>query len=152
MDKHKLFQLNLLIHLEIIQNSYTQLTRKVLPLNSNNNLINAFDQCSLPIASHDNSSEPLFNYANRAALNLFKMTSKEMIGLPSRASALKVDQDERSFILEQVMKYGFVEHYHGKRVASDKSIVHIQDATIWNLLDREKKYYGQAVIIFKTID
>lgn len=144
--------MNLLTHLEIIKYSYTLLTSRDLPLSSNDNLINAFDQCSFPIASHDNSSEPLFNYANRAALNLFKMTSKQMIGLPSKDSALPIDQDERSLILEQVIKYGFIEHYQGKRVASDQSIFHIQDATVWNLLDHEKKYYGQAVIIFKTSD
>ena len=143
---------NLLTHLEIIKNSFTLLTSRDLPLGSNDNLITAFDQCSFPIASHDNSSEPLFNYANRAALNLFKMTLKEMMGLPSKASALPVDQEERSLILEQVIKYGFIEHYQGKRVASDQSIFHIQDATVWNLLDHEKKHYGQAVIIFKTSD
>lgn len=144
--------MNLLTHLEIIKYSYTLLTSRDLPLSSNDNLITAFDKCSFPIASHDNSSEPLFNYANRAALNLFKMTSKQMIGLPSKDSALPIDQDERSLILEQVIKYGFIEHYQGKRVASDQSIFHIQDATVWNLLDHEKKYYGQAVIIFKTSD
>ncbi len=64
--------------------------------------IGAFDKCPFPIASHDNSSEPLFNYANHAALNLFKRTLNEMMGLPSRASALPVDQDERSKILIQV--------------------------------------------------
>ena len=144
--------MNLLTHLEIIKYSYTLLTSRDLPLSYNDNLITAFDKCSFPIASHDNSSEPLFNYANRAALNLFKMTSKQMIGLPSKDSALPIDQDERSLILEQVIKYGFIEHYQGKRVASDQSIFHIQDATVWNLLDHEKKYYGQAVIIFKTSD
>ncbi len=144
--------MKILTHLEIIKYSSTLLTRRDLPLSSNDNLITAFDKCSFPIASHDNSSEPLFNYANRAALNLFKMTSKQMIGLPSKDSALPIDQDERSLILEQVIKYGFIEHYQGKRVASDQSIFHIQDATVWNLLDHEKKYYGQAVIIFKTSD
>ena len=150
LDKLKLFKLNLLTHLEIIKNSYTLLTRRELPLSLDASLIRAFDKCPFPIASHDNSSEPLFNYANHAALNLFKRTLNEMMGLPSKASALPVDQDERSKILEQVTQYGFIEHYQGKRVASDQSIFYIQDATVWNLLDQEKKYYGQAVIIFKT--
>jgi hypothetical protein len=139
LDKLKLFKLNLLTHLEIIKNSYTLLTRRELPLSLDASLIGAFDKCPFPIASHDNSSEPLF-----------KRTLNEMMGLPSRASALPVDQDERSKILEQVTQYGFIEHYQGKRVASDQSIFYIQDATVWNLLDIEKKYYGQAVIIFKT--
>jgi hypothetical protein len=134
----------------MIKNSYTQFTGKFLPLSYCENLIEAFDQCIYPIASHDNSNEPLFNYANQAALNLFKMTSFEMIGLPSKASVLLTNQEDRSLLLKHVTEQGFIQHYQGQRVASDQSLFNIQDATVWNLIDGFKKYHGQAVIIFKS--
>ncbi len=142
--------MNLKEHLEIIKNSYTHFTGEYLPVDPHLSLVEAFDMCSFPIASHDNSKEPLFNYANKAALLLFKMTSKQMIGLPSKVSAKLINQKERSLFLHQVIENGFIQHYQGKRVASDKSIFHIQDATVWNLINHDKKYYGQAVIIFKV--
>ena len=46
---------------------------------------------------------------------------------------------------------GFIKHYQGQRVASDQSTFHIQDATVWNLINQDKKFYGQAVIIFKVL-
>lgn len=143
--------MNIISHLEIVKNSYRKLIGESLPLSSNMNLIEAFDECIYPIASHDNSDEPLFNYANKAALLLFKMTYEQMIGLPSKVSALPVNQEERSFLLKQVAEHGFIQHYQGKRVASDQSIFHIQDATVWNLMNLDQKFCGQAVIIFKVL-
>jgi len=82
---------------------------------------------------------------------LFKMTYQQMIGLPSKVSALSVNQEERSFLLKQVAEHGFIQHYQGNRVASDQSIFHIQDATVWNLMNLDQKFCGQAVIIFKVL-
>jgi hypothetical protein len=143
--------LQLIKHLEIIKNSYSELVGEALPLNESLNLIEAFDDCIYPIASHDNSPEPLFNYANKAALKLFKMSLHDMIGMPSKASALSVNQHERSLFLKEVSLKGFIKHYQGQRVASDHSTFHIQDATVWNLINQDKKFYGQAVIIFKVL-
>ncbi|MSQ81101.1 MAG: MEKHLA domain-containing protein [Candidatus Methylopumilus sp.] len=137
-------------HLKLIKNSYFNFTQETLPLNLNLDLVSAFDLYPLAIASHDNSSEPLFNYANKAALALFKMTTQQMIGLPSKESAPFLNQMERSELLRQVKEKGFIKNYQGKRVASDGSIFHIDDATVWNLIDENKKYCGQAVVIFKV--
>lgn len=143
-------QVNLKTHLELIKNSYFALTGEVLPLDSNLNLIQAFDYCSYAIATHDISPEPLFNYANRAALDLFKMTSQAMIGLPSKKSASLSNQEERAVLLREVTEHGLIKHYQGKRIASDNSIFQIEDATVWNLINNENIYCGQAVIIFKV--
>jgi len=41
-------------------------------------LVESFDECPLPIASHDING--IFNYLNKAALSLFNVSLEEVIG------------------------------------------------------------------------
>ena len=99
------------------------------------------------VASHDAQPDPIFNYANNQALQLFSMTWEEIIQVPSRYSAEEMDRAERARLLERVTKYGFVDDYSGVRIARDGTRFTIHNATVWNLLDENGDYCGQAALI-----
>jgi PAS domain-containing protein len=89
-------------------------------------------------------SDHLFNYANRAALDLFEYSWEELMGKPSSASAEPVHRDERRRLLDEVGKNGFIENYSGIRISKNGSRFRIKKATVFNLLDDDGKYLGQA--------
>jgi len=99
------------------------------------------------VASHDARPDPIFNYANNQAQQLFGMTWEEITQVPSRYSAGEMDRIERARLLERVTKYGFVDDYSGVRIARDGTRFTIHNAIVWNLLDENGKYCGQAVLI-----
>jgi PAS domain-containing protein len=104
-----------------------------------------------PIASHIAGDDPQFNYANQAALALFKMRDDEFLGLPSRYSAEPMVREQRAAFLAEVTANGFVENYSGVRIAKDGSRFLIEQATVWNVVDIDlpKDILGQAVVIKK---
>ena len=106
------------------------------------------NELSFPIASHTNTSIPLFNYANLAMLNLFGMTRSEFIGLESSASASKENQFERAHLLNAVKSHGFIDNYQGYRLRKDGTEFFIKKATIWNVFNFKGELDGQAVIIY----
>jgi PAS domain-containing protein len=89
-------------------------------------------------------SDHLFNYANRTALDLFEYSWDELMGKPSSASAEPVQRDERRRLLDQVGKHGFIENYSGIRISQTGRRFRIKKATVFNLLDDNGRYLGQA--------
>ena len=112
------------------------------------NLVESFNKCPFPIASHDLNG--FFNYLNRAALSLFKVNLDQVIGQPTTMTAPESEQKERNELLNQVNSHGFIDNYKGIRVTSDGELFQIEDATIWNVVDKNSKKMGQAVIIYKS--
>ena len=96
------------------------------------------------VVAHGIEADPVFNYANACALRLFGMSWQEFTQLPSRLSAEPVAREERETLLERVAHCGFVDDYAGMRIASDGTRFMIQNATVWNLLDEDGHYCGQA--------
>lgn len=89
-------------------------------------------------------SDHLFNYANRAALQLFEYDWDELIGKPSSASAEPVHRDERRRLLDEVGQHGFIENYSGVRISKNGRRFRIKQATVFNLLDVNGRYVGQS--------
>lgn len=96
------------------------------------------------VVAHATEADPVFFYANRAALKLFEFTAAEFITLPSRLSAEPVARDERARLLAQVTAKGFISDYAGVRIARSGRRFTIEQATVWNLLDRDGALQGQA--------
>jgi len=92
-------------------------------------------QAPFAMVSHDTAKDPLFNYANRTALNLFAMSWGEFTTLPSRLSAEPVKQEERERLLNEVSQRGFIEGYSGVRIGRHGRRFLIEDAVVWNLVD-----------------
>lgn len=103
-------------------------------------------QAPFVVASHDTSRDPLFNYANQIALDLFAMTWDEFTGLPSRMSAERALRDARAALMAEVSHKGFIENYSGIRIGRRGRRFLMEEAVIWNLLTPEQLPYGQAVM------
>lgn len=107
------------------------------------------EQAPFALVSHGIGHDPVFNYANRTALQLFGMTMAEFTRMPSRLSAEPMNREERARLLERVWHHGYIDDYTGVRIAADGRRFLICNATVWNLLDKAGQFYGQAAMIPK---
>ncbi len=96
------------------------------------------------LVSHNTASDPVFNYANQQALRLFDMNWSEFTALPSRFSAEVLERHEREQLLQTVTRQGYIDHYTGIRISRRGQRFRIENAIVWNLLNTEGSYYGQA--------
>ena len=62
----------------------------------------------------------------------------------SRQSAEPLHQDERARLLAQVARDGYVESHLGVRIAKSGRRFLIEKGLVWNLLDENGLFYGQA--------
>ena len=135
-------------HIELLCASYHRLTGRDLvpPAISQQDRARAVWQSPRAIASHGIEADPVFNYANRTALRLWRMDWASFTDLPSRYSAEPVARQERERLLAAVTTRGYIDDYNGVRIASDASRFRIEQATVWNVVDEVGAYRGQAVV------
>jgi hypothetical protein len=98
------------------------------------------------VMSHGLEADPIFNYANQCALDLFEMAWEDFIKLPSRLSAEADSQEERIRILKKVSENGYADDYTGVRISNKGKRFQIKNAIVWNVIDQDR-YYGQAALI-----
>lgn len=101
------------------------------------------------VLSHGTETDPIFNYGNQTALDLFEMEWGDFIQLPSRLSAEQVTQKERDRLLARVTEQGYIDDYRGVRISSAGKPFMVEDAIVWNLIDEEGIYRGQAAVLYK---
>jgi MEKHLA domain-containing protein len=111
------------------------------------NAVDKLFDAAFAVVSHDTQPDPVFNYANWQAQQLFGMDWDEITRLPSRYSAEEMNRIERVRLLQRVAQHGYVEDYCGVRIARDGMRFAIRNATVWNLLDEQGSYCGQAALI-----
>ena len=135
-------------HIELLCASYRRWTGRdlVAPGTSPQDRARAVWLAPVVIASHGTEADPVFNYANRAALRLWKMDWATFTHLPSRYSAEPLAREERERLLAAVKAHGYIDDYSGVRIASDGSRFRIEQATVWNVVDALGTYRGQAVV------
>jgi hypothetical protein len=97
------------------------------------------------VVSHDAGADPIFNYGNQTALQLFEMSWQEFTALPSRQSAEPPNREERAQLLATVSRQGFIENYAGIRVSKSGKRFYIEQATVWNL-NANSAHLGQAAV------
>jgi MEKHLA domain len=96
------------------------------------------------VVSHGTQSDPVLNYGNQVALDLWEMDWTMFTQTPSRSTAEPVNQAVREVMMAQVLRQGFVENYRGVRISSSGRRFEIDRATIWNLTDLYGQPCGQA--------
>lgn len=96
------------------------------------------------VLSHGPGGDPILSYGNRAALELFELSWAELTRLPSRLTAETLERDERARLLARVSAQGYIDDYAGVRVSRKGRRFRIEGATVWNLVDDEGRYRGQA--------
>jgi hypothetical protein len=109
-------------------------------------------QASAVIVAHGTEPDPLFFFANRAALARFGMTTARFIGMPSLLSAEAPLRAEREGLMQQVRRDGFISDYAGVRIAADGRRFCIEQATVWNLIDDAGTVHGQAAAFDRWTD
>ncbi|MEH2052558.1 MEKHLA domain-containing protein [Nostoc sp.] len=96
------------------------------------------------LVSHGTESDPIFNYGNRKALELWELSWEEFTKMPSRKSAEEVGQEERDRLLSEAATKGFINNYSGIRTSSTGKRFYIEDTILWNILDEQNQHCGQA--------
>jgi len=96
------------------------------------------------LVSHGTEADPILNYGNAAALQLWEMTWDELTRTPSRLTAEAPNRTERAQLLAAVTANGFIDDYSGIRISKTGRRFRIAQATVWNLLDESGYYAGQA--------
>jgi hypothetical protein len=97
-------------------------------------------------APHDGPADPIFIYANRTAQSCFGYACDTFTRLPSRLSAEAPGRAERQRLLQTVARDGFIDNYHGIRIAGSGRRFWIEHAVVWELLDNAGTRHGQAAI------
>jgi len=96
------------------------------------------------VVSGGAEADQMLNYANLTALGLWEMDWETLIRTPSRHTAEPMHRDERASFLRRVRENGFIDDYSGIRISSTGRRFHIRQAIVWNVLDEDGRYAGQA--------
>lgn len=100
--------------------------------------------CVVLAAFGEFGTDHLFGYANRSGLDRFETTWEELMGLPSSLSAEPLCREERRRLLDEVGRRGYIDNYAGVRISRRGRRFRILRATVFNLLDEQGGYVGQA--------
>lgn len=106
-------------------------------------------EAPLVVVSHGTGKDPILNYGNHKALDLWEMTWDSFIHTPSRLTAEIINRAERKKMLELVTEQGFYQNYRGTRVTSSGRQFQIADGVVWNILNDQGVYFGQAAAFEK---
>ena len=126
-------------HLELLMRSYARLLGKPLAESSQ-----AIVDASFVVVSHGTEDDPIFNFGNQAALNLFELEFETFTQLPSRKSAESLERAARQRLLDRVTQFGFIDDYEGIRISSTGKRFLVRNAVVWNVQDDDGNYCGQA--------
>ena len=96
------------------------------------------------VLAHDGAADPQLIYANAAALQLWRRTWNEMVGLPSRQTAEPQERQARAQALATAQAQEAVTGYGGIRVDNAGRRFRIEGARLWTLRDGEGQPRGQA--------
>ncbi len=101
------------------------------------------------LVSHGTQEDPIFNFANKSALDLWELDWETFTRMPSRKSAEPVHRDLRAQMLEQTKKLGYNPNYSGIRISSSGRRFKIEEAIVWTVFDQQGIWKGQAATFNK---
>jgi hypothetical protein len=135
--------------LELIVSSFKNLLKHDL-VAPNTDAKTALWETNRVVLAHGTQTDPIFFYANKAALDLFNANAADFIRTPSRYSAEPVERAERQRLFDRVQEHNYIDDYAGVRITFPKSErfqrrrFEIRNAIVWNLLDEAGDLHGQA--------
>jgi len=103
-----------------------------------------YEDAPFCLLAHNTDADPCFIYANRAAQRCFEYDWNGITALRSRFSAEQPNREERAQLLESVRTRGFATGYRGVRISRSGRRFWIEGGTVWNLIDSDGVYHGQA--------
>lgn len=96
------------------------------------------------VASHGIERDPVLNYGNRRALNLWMMDWQQFTQTSSRLTAEAPNREERERMLEQAKTQGYISDYRGIRISSTGQRFLVDKAIIWNIHTANATMIGQG--------
>ncbi len=96
------------------------------------------------VVSHGTEPDPILNYGNQAALDLWEMAWAQLTRMPSRQTAEPLNQEERARMLRQVEEKGVYDRYRGVRISATGRRFLVEDALVWTVMDEQGRRVGQA--------
>jgi len=98
----------------------------------------------LVVASHGLEEDPILNYGNQAALDLWEMDWEPFTQTPSRLTAEPVNREERARMLAQAKTHEYISDYRGIRISLSGKRFLVERATVWNIHKPDGTQLGQA--------
>ena len=98
------------------------------------------------LLAHGNESDPILKYGNKKALELWEMNWGDFTKMPSRLTAEADLQENRNQLLKDVKNKGYSNNYSGIRISKSGQRFFVKNVLVWNILDINKKYLGQAAM------
>ncbi len=138
---------------QYLLNSYARLVKQELisrdgtPLEQAGRLFNS----PFVVASHGLQDDPILNYGNQTALDLWEMDWEQFTHTPSRLTAEPVNREERARMLEQARTQGYISDYRGVRISRTGKRFLVERATVWNIQRLDGTPLGQAATFSKWI-
>lgn len=96
------------------------------------------------VVSHGTEHDPILNYGNCVALELWEASWEQFSTTPSRLTAEPVNQVERERMLARAGTQGFIDDYRGVRVSAKGRRFLVERAFVWNVVDQAQQVHGQA--------
>ncbi len=109
-------------------------------------------EASVVVVSHGEEPDPILNYGNQTALNLWELSWDRFITTPSRLTAEADDRAERESMLERAKLNGYFDGYRGVRISSTGKRFLVEQALIWNVIDPVGNPLGQAATFSRWSD
>lgn len=136
-------------HSLLLYDSYRRWTGESIPVagGSPAELTEQLFTAPFGLMSHDTSADPIINYGNHTALELWETDWAHFTGTASRHTAEPGLREERARLLKEVSEQGFSSGYRGVRISFNSRRFEILRATVWNLLDEQGRMRGQAAFI-----
>jgi len=104
----------------------------------------ALFQAPFVVVSHGMEADPILNYGNRIALDLWELDWERFTKTPSRLTAEPVNQAERARMLVRAREKGFIDDYKGVRISGTGKRFLVEQAIVWNVVDGTGIQRGQA--------
>lgn len=142
---------SIIAHTQLLAWSFRKWTgRDLLPgLFNREGLARYIFEAPFVVVSHGTETDPVLNYGNQTALNLWEMSWEEFTHTPSRLTAEMPNREERARLLEKVSRNGFIDDYSGVRISQSGRQFEISNAMVWNLVSERGEPRGQAATFSK---
>jgi len=137
---------NWIAHTQILLDSYQRWVGEPLipPTGTPEQQAETLFHSPFVVVSHGMQSDPILNYGNAVALELWEVDIPTLLAMPSRLTAEPMHRDERARLLERTTRDGYVNDYRGVRISATGKRFLIEQATVWNLVDAAGNPVGQA--------
>ncbi len=96
------------------------------------------------VLSHGVEADPILNYGNAVALQLWEMTTTQFCATPSWVTAEPMLREDRQSTLDTVARQGYITGYAGVRVSGTGRRFLIENVVLWNVSDDDGNPLGQA--------